>query len=68
MAGDEVNWYEVQLFLGAPQVRNAVGKLSIAEFECEISPGYDVDKKVMAFDNWHKRCLSSPAWDHPQKV
>ena len=41
-----------------------VEKLSLAESECEISPGYDVRKKVMAIDNSSTKAV---ACDHPQK-
>ena len=36
----------------------------LAEFECEISPGYDVRQNVMAFDNSGTKAV---ACDHPQK-
>ena len=36
----------------------------LAEFECEISPGYDVRQKVMAFDNSGTKAV---ACNHPQK-
>ena len=37
----------------------------LGEFECEISPGYDVIQKNTAF---HKSSTKAVAWNHPQKV
>ena len=36
----------------------------LAELECEISPGYDVRQKIMAFDNSGTKAV---ACDHPRK-
>ena len=36
----------------------------LAKFECEISPGYDVRQKVMAFDASGTKAV---VCDHPQK-
>ena len=63
-----VNWCELvwsaTSFRRSSTTDTSIESSQLAEFECEISPGYDVRKKIMAFNNSGTKAV---ACDLPQK-